>query len=118
MAVEITFHKTHCGKPYNKASVPSEQSDYNRWSKFSYDIIYTTSPVRLTFSFEFVAYSLHVQGRPRVFKSDPAEEVFDCRRHNRGINPPLDGRLRGSPQSFFFEFFGASMCVLMGVLCI
>ena len=47
--------KVHFGKTYSKASAPSEQSDYIEWSFFSYDIIYTSSPVRLTFSFEFVA---------------------------------------------------------------
>ena len=50
MAVKSTFHKTHCGKTCNKASAPSEQSDYLEWSGFSYDII----PVWLTFSIVFV----------------------------------------------------------------
>ena len=69
MAVESTFHKTHCGKPYNTASAPSEQSDYIEWLKFSYDIVYTSSPVRLTFSFEFVALTFTCPGpSPRVQK--------------------------------------------------
>ena len=55
MAVESTFHKTHCGKTYNKASAPSEQSNYIEWSDFSYDMIYTSSPMQLTLSFVFVA---------------------------------------------------------------
>ena len=61
MAVESTFHKTHSGKTYNKASALNEQSDYIEWSNFSYDIIYTSSPVRLTSVLNLLHRRLHIQ---------------------------------------------------------
>ena len=49
------------------------------------------------------------QGRRRVFKSGPAEEIIECRRHKRVESMGV----RGSPPRKFW-IFSASMCVLMG----
>ena len=50
------------------------------------------------------------KGRRRVFKSGPAEEVIECRRHERGertrggIFPPLVRGVWGASPEKFFEF--------------
>ena len=56
------------------------------------------------------------QGRRRVFKSGPAEEIIECRRHERRQNtrggwPLLLGGLRGLPRENF-EFL-ALLCVYL-----
>ena len=48
------------------------------------------------------------QGRRRVFKSGPAVETIQCRRHERwrareGIAPPLVWGVWESPPRFFFK---------------
>ena len=63
------------------------------------------------------------QGRRRVLKSGPAEEIIEWRRHQRGEStrggppPPLVRGVRGSPLRKN-RFFSASMCVFNGFLCV
>ena len=61
----------------------------------------------------------HHQGRRRVFKSGPAEEIIECRRHERGGgehergSPPLVRGIGGLPRENFV--FLALLCAfLMG----
>ena len=67
-----------------------------------------------------------MQGRRRVFKSGPAEEAIECRRHERvrareGDYPPSRyGGLGGLPPEKIFKlnFESFSVRFLMGVLCV
>ena len=52
------------------------------------------------------------QGRRRVFKSGPAEEAIECRRHERGIIPLSLGGFVGPPPR---KVLSASMCVFNGI---
>ena len=57
-----------------------------------------------------------LQGRRRVFKSDPAEEAIECRRHERGESTRggySPSRLRGLPRENV-RILSASMCVFNG----
>ena len=53
-----------------------------------------------------------IQGRRRVFKSGPAEEIIECRRHERGT-PPLVRGLGGLTRENF-EFLTLLCAFLMG----
>ena len=55
-----------------------------------------------------IAKALGTQGRRRVFKSGPAEEAIECRRHERGestrwggYSPSRKEGLWGLPREFF-----------------
>ena len=62
---------------------------------------------------------MHVslQGRRRVFKSGPAEEIIECRRHERGRaregGSPIVRGVRGLPREHF-EFLALLCAFLMG----
>ena len=70
------------------------------------------------------------QGRRRVFKSDPAEEDIQCRRHERGestrggIIPPLVRGVWGPPPRKFLNFerfyvrFNGVLCVWDRILVV
>ena len=65
-----------------------------------------------------VLYMTHNhQGRRRVFKSGPAEEIIECRRTRGGeherVTLPLVRGVRGSPQENF-EFLALLCAFLMG----
>ena len=56
-------------------------------------------------------FELSIQCRRRVFKSGPAEEIIECRRHERGgggeherVTLPLVSGVRGSPSRKFLNF--------------
>ena len=59
-----------------------------------------------------------IQGRRRVLKSGPAEEIIECRRHERGRarerdSPSRYGGLGGFPREKF-EFLAFLCAFLMG----
>ena len=53
-----------------------------------------------------------MQGRRRVLKSGPAEEIIECRRHER-MTPLSLGGVRGLPRENF-EFLALLCAFLMG----
>ena len=57
---------------------------------------------------------LIMQGRRRIFKSGPAEEIVECRRHERGRarggDSPLSLGVRGSPPNNFRIFSASIVC--------
>ena len=62
----------------------------------------------------------HVQGCRRVFESGPAEEVIECRRHERGrtregIIPPFVRGILGTSPGKIFEFWALLCAFLIGV---
>ena len=40
----------------------------------------------------------HIQGRRRVLKSGPVEDMVECRRHERGLAPSRKGGLGDLPR--------------------
>ena len=66
---------------------------------------------------------VRIQGRRRIFKSGPAEEAIECRRHERGehergITPPLVWRGLGASPEKIFKFWALLCSFLMEFLCV
>ena len=66
-----------------------------------------------------------MQGRRRLFKSGPAEEAIECRRHERGdYSPSRKGGFGGPPPRKFLNFerfyvrFNGVLCVWDRILVV